>query len=84
MGKGKLGLLLSVALVFVPALGLVVAPAVAQPEVKANVLIGFTQTPGAAEEGLVTWRRWCNQVYPPSRPSYRNIGSRSSHPWTGT
>jgi len=53
MGKGKLGVVLSVALIFVLAFGLVATPAMAQPAAKAQVLIGFTQAPGPDEQALI-------------------------------
>ncbi len=46
-------ILLAALLVFVTAFGLGVAPAMAQPTTKAQVLIGFDRQPGPAEEALV-------------------------------
>lgn len=53
MDKGKLGLVLSVALVFVLAFGLVAAPAMAQPPERVRVFVTFTDQPGPKDLELV-------------------------------
>ena len=53
MGKGKLGVVLSVALAFVLAFGLIASSAAAQPPETVKVLISFDRQPGPAEEGIV-------------------------------
>jgi len=53
MSKGKPGRILGVVVVFVLAFGLIASPAAAQSPERVDVLIGFDQQPGPAEEAIV-------------------------------